>query len=115
MERKTTDEQGYGTLTSFGAIEYWQKPVDLGGDTKPTVTNNTPKTVVEGTEAAIDLTLKDNEDVRYMELYVRKAGEVEFTKVSEDFVLKAGMENSGVSKDITIKAYTMHWAKSLAQ
>lgn len=95
----TSDQQGYANKTSFGAIEYWQKPYELADTIKPGMTNNTPSKVVTGSNASIDLTLTDNNDVRYMELYVRKAGENDWTKITKDFVLLAGMENKGVSAD----------------
>jgi len=102
----TSSEQGYANLTSFGAIEYWQKPYDLHDTTAPTFTNNTPGGVYSGTEVALDFTLTDNNDVRYMELYVRKDKESDWTKVTEDFVLESGMKNAGVSSDIKSKNYT---------
>lgn len=97
----TSDEQGYSNLTSFGAIEYWQKPYDLADKAAPTVNNTTKTSAVKSESANITMNLTDDTDVRYVELYIKKAGETTWTKVTKDFVLQAGMENRGVSKDIT--------------
>lgn len=105
-EGNTSDVMGYSNLTSFGAIEYWQKPTDFGDAEVPTIADKTIHNVASGATATIDLGLEDNADVRYLELYVRKAGETEFTKIAEDFVLEAGVQNAGVSTDITSKAYS---------
>ena len=103
----TSDVSGYSNLTSFGAIEYWQKPTDFGDETAPTVTNNTISQLASGVEGIISLNLADDTDVRYVEVYVRKAGENAFTKVAtKDLVLEAGVLNMGVSADITSYAYT---------
>ncbi len=102
----TSDVQGYGNKTTFGAIEYWQKPADSDDLTAPIVKNNTANTVFQGQKAEINLELSDNIDVRYVELYIRQEGETEFTKVGKDFVLEAGMQSAGVSKDTTSKVYT---------
>lgn len=99
-------EYSYANYTTFGAVEYWQKPADRGDTTAPVVGNNTPKVVITGSDTAIDLNLTDDEDVRYMELYVKLDGETEYTKVVKDFVLEAGVKNNGVSADQTEIAYT---------
>lgn len=99
-------EYSYANYTTFGAVEYWQKPADQGDTTAPVVGNNTPKVVITGSDTAIDLNLTDDEDVRYMELYVKLDGETEYTKVVKDFVLEAGAKNNGVSADQTEIAYT---------
>ena len=99
----TSDQQGYANKTSFGAIEYWQKPYDLDDSTAPTVQNNSPAWVYSGSEASIQLALSDDTDVRYLELYVKIGGE--WIKVSKDFVLEAGMKNKGVSADIKSAAF----------
>lgn len=107
----TSDQQGYANKTSFGAIEYWQKPYELADQTKATVDDQTPDTVQKGTEAKIQLGLSDNTDVRYLELYVKKAGATEYTVLKEDFVLQAGIANKGVSEDITSKDYSYDLGK----
>lgn len=102
----TSDQQGYCNLTSFGAVEYWQKPYDSGDSTPAVVVNNTPAYVVSGETGMISLDITDDEDIRYLELYVRRAGETEYRKLTRDFVLEAGVKNTGVSEDITSLAYT---------
>lgn len=102
----TSATQGYSNKTSFGAIEYWQKPYDLADKTAPTVKNNTAGSLQMGKDAGIALELTDNKDVRYLELYVKKARETEWTAIKEDFVMQAGMKNKGVSADITNYLYT---------
>lgn len=94
----TSDRQGYCNLTSFGAIEYWQKPADPADATAPIAAVNAA--------GAIRLTLTDDTDVRYLELYVRQPGEAGFTKVTQDFVLAAGMANAGVSADLTAAEFS---------
>lgn len=101
----TSDVMGYSNLTSFGAIEYWQKPTDFGDEEAPVITNNTATEVAYGAEGQISLSIEDHEDVRYIELYTRKAGETEYTKVKKDLVLEAGIKNDGVSTDITSTTY----------
>lgn len=103
----TSDVMGYSNLTSFGAIEYWQKPADFGDVVAPTIKDNTIKELASGTEGIISLDLADNTDVRLVEVYVRQAGEENFKKVAtKDFVLDAGVRNAGVSADITNTTYT---------
>lgn len=102
----TSETQGYSNKTSFGAIEYWQKPYELADETKAVVDNKTPSSVRTGKSAEISLGLTDNTDVRYLELYVKKAGDTDWTVIKEDFVLKAGIANKGVSEDIRSKDYT---------
>lgn len=97
----TSDEQGYGNFTSFGAVEYWQKPYDMEDHTKPVVKNNTPAVVKKGKDVQIDLTVSDETDVRYAELYYKNASASDWTKVSEDYVLMSSAKNKGVASDIT--------------
>jgi len=104
----TSDVMGYSNLTSFGAIEYWQKPADFGDTTKPTVTDATvDKEVAVGSEVIINLDLADETDVRYATVYARKAGEKDFTAYAKDFVLEAGVKNVGISTDITDITYAV--------
>lgn len=102
----TSDVMGYSNLTSFGAIEYWQKPAEFGDEEAPTIVDNTARNVSRGSSASIEFNLADNKDVRYAELYVRRAGESGFTKVTKDFVLEAGIKNAGLSKAITDTTYS---------
>lgn len=101
----TSDVMGYSNLTSFGAIEYWQKPTDFGDTIVPTITDKTDKEVAKGTELVINLDLADETDVRYATVYTRKEGETDFTAYTKDFVLEAGVKNTGVSADITNTTY----------
>lgn len=96
----TSDQQGYCNLTSFGAIEYWQKPADLADTTLPVVTDNSAGNT-------IDLTLTDDTDVRYLELYVKANGTDGFEKITRDFVLEAGIRNGGISTDQTSVTFTL--------
>lgn len=91
----TTEEQGYGTLTSFGAIEYWQKPVDFSDTEAPVVTNSTPKVAAIGTETSIAVTVSDDKDLRYVAIYAKQEGETEWSKVVYDLVLESTAINAG--------------------
>lgn len=103
----TSDVMGYSNLTSFGAIEYWQKPTDFDDTEAPIIKNSTSYVVGEHGEGLISIEVTDDCDVRYLELYVRGAGEDEFKKVAaKDFVLEAGVKNAGVSADIKNVTYT---------
>ena len=102
----TSDVMGYSNLTSFGAIEYWQKPTDFGDVTAPVIVDHTNPNISKGSNAVINFELTDDEDVRYLELYVRKTGESDFTKVTKDFVLEAGVKNGGLSQDIESITYS---------
>ncbi len=97
----TSDVMGYSNLTSFGAIEYWQKAMDFTDKTAPTLVDvSAPYTSVEPESVTISLKVKDETDLRYVELYTRKAGETEFTKTSTDYVLEACVANAGVASDV---------------
>ena len=102
----TSDVMGYSNLTSFGAIEYWQKPTDFGDNNAPTIVNNTVHNAGRGSSVTFNFDLADDQDVRYVELYMRREGENAFTKVSKDFVLEAGVKNAGLSKDIQNVTYS---------
>lgn len=104
----TSDVMGYSNLTSFGAIEYWQKPLDFGDTTAPVIVDKTDRNLenAENDSIAIDLALSDEQDLRYIELYVRKDGETEFTKVSKDYVLETGVKNAGLTEDIQSAEYS---------
>lgn len=97
----TSDVMGYSNLTSFGAIEYWQKAMDFDDKTAPTLVDvSAPYASVEPESVTISLKVKDETDLRYVELYTRKAGETEFTKTSTDYVLEACVANAGVASDV---------------
>lgn len=102
----TSDVMGYSNLTSFGAIEYWQKPTDFGDESAPTIVDNTIRSAGRGSSVTFNFDLADDQDVRYVELYMRREGESAFTKVSKDFVLEAGVKNAGLSKDIQNVTYS---------
>ena len=103
----TSDVMGYSNLTSFGAIEYWQKPTYCDDSEQPTIKDNTVYIAGDHDEATISVAIEDDKDIRYLELYVRKAGETEFTKLAtKDFVLDACVRNAGVAADITSTTYS---------
>lgn len=110
IDRGLAVAESYLQKTTFGAVEYFQKPYDLADTTKPTVVVDSPKLVESGSAAKINITMEDDTDVRYMELYVRKAGQTSFTKVAaEDYVLASSVANStnkGVTTVSTSQAYT---------
>ena len=97
----TSEQSGYSNLTSFGAIEYWQKPADVSDNTAPSVTDWSE--ITENT-LNIDLRLEDDTDIRYMELHIRQNNGSE-TLLKKDFVLEAGVKNQGKSEDITDARY----------
>lgn len=97
----TSDVMGYSNLTSFGAIEYWQKAIDFDDEAAPTLVDmSEPYTSAEPESVTISLKVKDETDLRYVELYTRKAGETQFTKTSTDYVLEACIANAGVASDV---------------
>lgn len=96
----TSGQQGYSNLTSFGAIEYWQKPADLWDTTAPVVES------VFSSGGAISLRLTDDTDVRCMELYFKSDGDSGYTRITRDFVLESGVKNGGVSADQTTIEFT---------
>ena len=88
------------TKTTFGAIEYWQKPYDLEDVT-------VPGAVVTENETGITVTLTDDTDVRYLYLQIDADGDGTFeTEIVKDLVLEAGVKNAGVSADQTSYTYT---------
>lgn len=104
----TSDVMGYSNLTSFGAIEYWQKPLDLGDKNAPVVENLTEHNLenTEATSATISLNLSDDQDLRYVEVYTRKDGAKKFTKNARDYVLETCVENAGVATDTLTASYS---------
>ena len=101
-----SDVMGYSNLTSFGAIEYWQKPVDFEDTKAPEIIDLTSKEATVGKNTTIDLKLKDDTDVRYVAVYARNAGETEYTAYTKDFVLEASVKNEGVAADVKEVAYS---------
>lgn len=99
-EGHTSSEQGYSNKTSFGAIEYWQKPINFADKKAPVVSNTTPTQVNAGTQTDIKLSMSDETDLRYVELYVMKEGEIEWTKVTSDYVLESCVANGGITKNV---------------
>lgn len=104
-QANTSDVMGYSNLTSFGAIEYWQKPADYEDTVAPEITDTTKKEVSKGGNVTISLELKDDTDVRYASVYVRKEGETNYTKHAKDFVLETTVKNEGVASDVTNTTY----------
>lgn len=108
----TSDVMGYSNLTSFGAIEYWQKPYDFADQNAPIATNKTESELNSGAEGVVSFELTDDEDIRYIELYTRRSGEDEFTKTAtQDLVLESGVLNDGLSADITSYTYSYSFGK----
>ncbi len=98
----TSDQQGYANLTSFGAVEYWQKPYDLGDAAPAVVENLTPAAVLSGEDAQIRLNITDNQDIRYLELYVDADSNGTYeTSIKKDLTLITSATNGGAAKDIT--------------
>lgn len=102
----TSDQQGYSNKTSFGAIEYWQKPYDSEDKEAAKVNDQTENNVLFGNKAKISLSVTDDTDVRYFELHVKKYGDTEWTVIKEDLVLKSCIENAGTAKDQQSFTYT---------
>lgn len=84
----TSSQSGYMNLTTFGAIEYWQKPYDLDDVTAPTAAY----TISGG---KLTLTLKDDTDVRYFQLNLDVDNDGVFeTTVTKDLVLESSAASS---------------------
>lgn len=78
----TSDKSGYMNLTTFGAIEYWQKPYDLADAIKPEVKDNSK-------DGTISLTFKDDTDIRFMAICIDTDGDGEYDEViKKDWVLE---------------------------
>jgi len=87
----TSDQQGYGNLTSFGAIEYWQKPIDFSDEETPSVIAT--KSEGENNKGIVTFEVEDDTDIRYVEFYARKKGAEEWSSVlKKDLVLLDGLE-----------------------
>lgn len=79
----TSDKSGYMNLTTFGAIEYWQKPLDLADTVKPEVKDNSK-------DGTISLTFKDDTDIRFMVICIDTDGDGEYDEVIKtDYVLES--------------------------
>jgi len=92
------NENANGNLTTFGAIEYWQKPLITSDKTAPVVKVNTSPVATKGSTADIKISVSDETEVRAIELFVRKSGESTYTKIAKDYVLENCVANSGVAK-----------------
>lgn len=78
----TSDKSGYMNLTTFGAIEYWQKPYDLADTVKPEVKDNSK-------DGTISLSFKDDTDIRFMIICIDTDGDGEYDEVIKtDYVLE---------------------------
>ena len=108
----TSDEQGYNNLTSFGAIEYWQKPADLKDTANPVIESQGVLYNVDTDCAAVNISITDDNDIRYIELNVRKGTDGEVTTIKKDLVLEAGVVNGGVTTDIKTYDYTYSFAEA---
>ena len=79
----TSDKSGYMNLTTFGAIEYWQKPFDLADTVKPEVKDNSK-------DGTISLSFKDDTDIRFMVICIDTDGDGEYDEVIKtDYVLES--------------------------
>ena len=96
----TSHQSGYMNLTSFGAIEHWQKPYDLADTKAPTAT-------YEIKDGKLTLTLKDNTDVRYFELNLDLNGDGTFeTVVKKDLVLESSAASDwGIAEAVASYTY----------
>lgn len=89
----TSDKSGYMNLSTFGAIEYWQKPLDLDDDVAPVV-------VDASEDGKIKLTFRDDTDIRYMELTVDTDGDGIFeTVIKQDWVLESSAKSATGTPD----------------
>ena len=103
----TSDQYSYATFTTFGAIEYWQKPIDPADTQAAAVDNKTPGGVISGDDATIRLDITDNVDIRYVEVYVDADNDGTYeTTFTKDLVLETSAKNEGVAADQTAFTYT---------
>lgn len=100
-------QQGYLNMTSFGAVEYWQKPADLSDITAPTVNIS-----VSGGQLVLELS--DDQDLRYLELHVQASGG-EWITVTRDFVLESCLRNGGRAVDTLSTRVTLAIENGTAQ
>ena len=101
-------QYSYANYTTFGAVEYWQKPADTGDAIAPVVNDLTPSGVISGETAQISLNITDNQDIRYLELYVDADGNGSYeTTVKKDLTLITSATNKGVAKDVTAHTETV--------
>ena len=106
----TSSQQGYANLTSFGAVEYWQKPYDFGDTFAPSIENKTPAGVLSGDDATIELVINEQEDgdIRYLELYVDKDNDGTYeTVVKKDITLITSATNGGKATDVVTHTETL--------
>ena len=100
-------QQGYLNMTSFGAVEYWQKPADLSDITAPTAN-------ISAIGGQLVLELSDDQDLRYLELHVQ-ASDGEWITVTRDFVLESCMKNGGRAVDTLSTRVTLAIENGTAQ
>ena len=102
----TSDKSGYMNLSTFGAIEYWQKPLDLDDDVAPVV-------VDASEDGKIKLTFRDDTDIRYMELTVDTDGDGIFeTVIKQDWVLESSAKSAtGTPAAAKERTYTLEVEK----
>lgn len=97
-----SSEYSYANYTTFGAVEYWQKPYDLADTAPAVIDNQTPAGVISGEDAQIKLNITDNQDIRYLELYVDADNDGTYeTVIKKDITLITSATNEGVAKDVT--------------
>jgi len=105
----TSDQQGYANKTSFGAVEYWQKPYDFGDTTAAVIANNTQAAVLKDNAATIRLAITDDQDIRYVELHVDADNDGTYeTVVKKDVTLITSASNAGKAADV--KAFELNYA-----
>ncbi len=103
----TSDQQGYANLTSFGAVEYWQKPYDMADTTGAVIVDNTAAQVFVGNDATIALSITDDQDIRYVELYVDADNDGTYeTVIKKDITLITSATNGGKATDVKSYALT---------
>ena len=100
-------QQGYLNMTSFGAVEYWQKPADPEDSAAPTA-----DITVSGGQLVVELT--DDQDLRYLELHVQASGG-EWITVTRDFVLESCLRNGGRAVDTSSARVTVTLEEGASQ
>ena len=110
----TSDQQGYANKTSFGAVEYWQKPYDLADTTLAVIANNTPAVAVKDNDVTIALSITDDQDIRYVELYVDADNDGTYeTVIKKDITLITSASNAGKAADV--KSYELNYTVTNVQ
>ena len=105
-----SSQYSYSNYTTFGAVEYWQKPYDFGDTAAPSIENKTPAGVLSGDDATIELVINEQEDgdIRYLELYVDTDNDGTYeTVVKKDITLITSATNGGKAKDVVSHTETL--------